>query len=339
MAPLVVTRAQILAFRRNVSALDERLPMSASTLRHAAWAGLQDSMPRAALLSIHARVGGTKPNTWEHRSLVHVWGPRFSTYVVAERDAAVFTLGRLPENARSSAFAIDLAERLHRSLRGRRLGHEDAVRPLALRDPNQVRYATTSGRLRIRWAGAREPVVWTVPAPKIDARTARLELARRYLHVFGPATADSFASWAGIDPASADATFDALADELVAVRTPAGDARILSRDEAALRAKPRPAAPARLLPSGDTFYLLQGADRALLIPDAKRRATLWTTRVWPGAVLVDGEVVGTWRRDGANVSIAPWRRLTRAERDAVAAEVESLPLPDVGRGIRVRWID
>jgi len=58
---LDLTRRQILAFRRRVGALDERLSPGRRSLRRAAWAGLQDSMPRAALLSIHARVAGTKP--------------------------------------------------------------------------------------------------------------------------------------------------------------------------------------------------------------------------------------------------------------------------------------
>jgi hypothetical protein len=55
---LRVTRRQILAFRRRVGALDERMPKGSKSLRRAAWAGLQDSMPRAALLSLHARVEG-----------------------------------------------------------------------------------------------------------------------------------------------------------------------------------------------------------------------------------------------------------------------------------------
>jgi len=49
---LNLTRTQILAFRRHVGALDQRLPRGRRSLRRAAWAGLQDSMPRAALLSI-----------------------------------------------------------------------------------------------------------------------------------------------------------------------------------------------------------------------------------------------------------------------------------------------
>ena len=96
---LELTRSQILAFRRHAAALDERLPHGRRALRRAAWAGLQDSMPRAALLSIHARMAGTQPGSWEDPSLVQVWGPRFSTYVVAKRDLAVFTLGRLPDES------------------------------------------------------------------------------------------------------------------------------------------------------------------------------------------------------------------------------------------------
>src|SRR3954469_6916753 len=126
MNPLPLTRTQILAFRRRVTALDERLPPGARSLRRAAWAGLQDSMPRAALLSIHARVEGATSSAWEHPSLVQVWGPRYSTYVVPARDHAVFTLGRLPDDAKGRAVAEDVAARLHAFLGGRRMTHSDA---------------------------------------------------------------------------------------------------------------------------------------------------------------------------------------------------------------------
>jgi hypothetical protein len=94
---------------------------------------------------------------------------------------------------------------------------------------------------------------------------------------------------------------------------------------------------ARLLPSGDTYFLLQGADRELLVTDPARRGELWTPRVWPGAVLVEGEVAGTWRRAGPVVAIQAWRRLSTAARAAVELEAESFPLPDVQGRIRVQW--
>ena len=121
------------------------------------------------------------------------------------------------------------------------------------------------------------------------------------------------------------------------MRTPLGEAWILTRDEPVFRADPGPAAPARLLPSGDAYFLLQGDERALLVPDAGRRASLWTPRVWPGALLVDGEIRGTWRRAHDTVTIETWGRFSRAERDAVEAEASALPLPGIERGIAVRW--
>ena len=335
-SPLVLSRSQILAFRRHVGALDERLPRGPRSLRRAAWAGLQDSMPRAALLSIHARVEGAHPSSWEDPSLVQVWGPRFSTYVVPARDFAVFTLGRLADDGAGRQRAEEIAARLHAFLDGRRMGHGEVGRALGV-NSNLFRYAAPTGTVLIRWEGARQPTIWTVPRPEIDPLAARRELARRYLNVFGPATPASFATWAGIGRAEAGAAFDTLKRSLTAVRTPIGEGWILARDEPAFRAAAGPAAAARLLPSGDSYYLLQGADRELLVPDARRRGELWTSRVWPGAVLVAGDIVGTWRRAHAKVTIQPWQRLSRAARDAVEAEAAGLPLPGVEGGITVRW--
>jgi hypothetical protein len=189
----------------------------------------------------------------------------------------------------------------------------------------------------MRWEGARQPTVWMVPAPDVDSRQARHELARRYLHVFGPGTPGGFGDWAGIMPERAAATFEELTPSLTPVRTPIGAAWILSTDEAAFRADPVGPAPTRLLPSGDAFYLLQGPDRELLVPDAARRARLWTPRVWPGAVVVDGEVAGTWRRTGSELTVEPWRALSEAEREAVESEAASLPLPGLTSPMRVEW--
>ena len=293
-------------------------------------------MPRAALLSIHARIKGTKPSAWEDPSLVQVWGPRFSAYVVAARDVAIFTLGRLPDDRRGRGVAEELAARLHAHLAGRRMPYGEAGRGLG-EVPNRLRYAASTATVLIRWDGARQPTVWTAPRPDIDPHDARLELARRYLHVFGPATPGAFAQWAGISPREGSSAFVALRGSLTGVRTPIGDAWILTRDEPTFRAAPTRPAQARLLPSGDAYFLLQGADRELLLSDGKRRRALWTPRVWPGGVLVEGEIVGTWRRAHETVTIETWRRLSRVARDAVEAEAESLPLPGVQGRIVVRW--
>jgi hypothetical protein len=334
---LEFTRAQVLAFRRRSGGLDERLPAGPSSLRAAAWAGLQDSMPRAALLSIHARVEGTEPDSWEDPSLVQLWGPRFSAYVVAERDRAVFTVGRLPDDPAARRDAEQLADRLEVFLDGRRMKYGEAGRGLG-GHPNALRYAAPTGRVVMRWDGARQPTIWTVPPPALGPGDVRLELGRRYLHVFGPATAETFAEWAGIAPARGRVTFHALAGSLTPVRTPVGDAWILADDEEAFgTCVGGDVASARLLPSGDAYFLLQGADRELLVPDPVRRRMLWPPRVWPGAVVVDGEVAGTWRRAGAVVTIQAWQRLSPAAREAVELEAQSFPIPAVQGRIRVRW--
>jgi len=292
-------------------------------------------MPRAALLSIHARVSRTDPGTWAESPLVQVWGPRYSAFVIAERDLAVFTLGRLPDEPKARQRAEDIADRLEAALGEKQIDVRDAARIVGLH-PNALRYAAPTGRFLIYWDGARQPLIWSVPAPAVDPFDARLELARRYLHVFGPATPDSFASWAGVRPNVAGATFDELSRELIAVRTPIGEAWILASDESAFRSADR-AASTRLLPSGDTYFLLQGADRALLVSDATHRTQLWTSRVWPGAVLLDGEVVGIWRRSHHKVTVQTWRPLDGSGREAIESEAASLPLPGVGRPIAVTW--
>jgi hypothetical protein len=294
-------------------------------------------MPRAALLSIHARVEGAHPLVWDDKSLVQVWGPRFSAYVVPARDHAFFTLARLPDDERGRRRAEDMAARIEGFLQGRRLNDNEVANGLGVH--NALRYAAATGTVLIRWEGARAPLVWTIPRPEIDPHEARRELARRYLHVFGPTTPQAFAIWAGIGGPQAHAAFDSLGNALTAVRTPLGEAWILARDAAAFREPQRSPAAARLLPSGDAYYLLQGADRELLVPDARQRSELWTSRVWPGAVLVAGEIVGTWRRAQAKLSIQTWRRLAPVEREAVEAEAQSLPLPGVEGQIRVLWDD
>lgn len=335
--PLQLTRDQVLAYRRRVQSLDERLPIGKVALRRAAWCGLQDSMPRAAVLSIHARVAGTQPETWADPSLVQVWGPRFQVYAVPASEHALFTLARYPDDARGRRVAEKMAALAASYLGERTLTDREVAG--AHRVGNAIRYATTTGTILIRWEGARAPKIWTVPRPHGEPAALRLELARRYLHVFGPTTVGSFAKWAGIGAKQAREAFDSLAADLVPIRTSIGDGWLLAADEATARAAPGATAPARFLPSGDTFFLLWGVDRELLVPNAGRRDELWTSRVWPGALLVNGEVAGVWRRAGPDVSIDTWRVLTRKERDAVEAEAATMPLPGLTRAIRVRWPD
>jgi len=292
-------------------------------------------MPRAALLSLHARVGGVGPSTWDDPALIQLWGPRYNTYVVAKRDFALFSLGRLPDTAKGRVRAEKIAERVHGHLGGRTMTDREVAGALGV--GNGIRYAATTGTVAIRWEGARAPTVWTVAATDISPADACRELAKRYLHIFGPTTAQSFARWAGISRRAGAAAFTALDASLVAVESPLGDEWLLADDEPTMRAAEANDAPARLLPSGDAYFLLDRAERELLVPDAQLRGQLWPSRVWPGALLVDGEIRGTWRRANEIVRISAWTKLSPAQRQAVEAEARSLPLPGLEREIEVVW--
>jgi hypothetical protein len=324
---------QIAGHRLRAAGLDERAAMGADGFRRAAHAGLPDSWPRAALLSLHARVADVTPSTWEHPSLTQIWGPRFNAYVVAEADVAVFTVGRQPTSGPKRGLGIELADRLDALLGGESVPYRDAGRALGVH-PNQLRYAAPTGRVRIRWEGSGAPLVRTVPEPDVDPADARHELLRRFLHVQGPSSASGFGRWAGVAPASAARTFTELAAELTEVITPIGPAAILTSDRDSFD---RPADPTgvRLLPGGDNLVLRWDRERVLQVPERAMRDDLWTSRVWPGSLLVDGRLAGTWRRAGTAMTVTAWRPLADAVCDEVEIEASRLPIP--GGPTAVRW--
>ena len=129
--------------------------------------------------------------------------------MVAARDLAPFSLGRLPDDAKGRERAEQTAAKLHAHLAGARVPYGHAGQGLGV-NANSLRYGAATGTVLIRWEGARAPLVWTVPAPDVDPIDARLELARRYLRVFGPTTAAAFAEWAGIPARAGAAAFQAL---------------------------------------------------------------------------------------------------------------------------------
>jgi hypothetical protein len=336
-ARLELGRGEILAYRRRVGALDERLPDTPAALRQVAWAGLQDSVPRAAQVAIHARIAGAGPDAWEDPAFVQLWGPRFSVFVVPVEDHPVFALGTMPDDpaarARAESAAASLAEFLH----DRRMTYSEAGHAMGIQ-PNSLRYSAATGTVLMRWEGSGQPLVWTVPRPSITPEAARVELAKRYLHVVGPQTGAGVAWWAGMKPARGRDTMERLLPELVPVRTPTGGAWILAADEASFREPAGEPATARLLPSGDPY--LMAADRELLVPDAALRGVLWEpSTVWPGGLLVRGELGGTWRRSGPKVTVHAWRTLDDTERGAVEDEAASLRLPGISAPIRVTWVD
>src|SRR5437899_1666912 len=70
-APAELSREQVLRYRARASHLDAKLP--AGSFAKAAWGGLQDSVPRGGMISLHARVQATQSDSWEDPSVVQIW--------------------------------------------------------------------------------------------------------------------------------------------------------------------------------------------------------------------------------------------------------------------------
>src|SRR2546425_12081483 len=89
-------REHTLAFRQRATYLNTQLPIE--RLTEAAFAGLEDSSPRSAVLSLHARAENVSSSAWKDPRFVQVWGPRGAVYVLPKDEAAIFTIGFLPRD-------------------------------------------------------------------------------------------------------------------------------------------------------------------------------------------------------------------------------------------------
>ena len=169
--------------------------------------------------------------------------------------------------------------------------------------PNALRYAATTGTVLM-------PVGGRPAADRLDGAETRRRPAGRSARIGPPVPAHLRPRHPGgvlglggdTRGRAAIAAFEGLAGTLIPVSTPIGSAWAFASDEPELLVRPRTVAPARLLPSGDAYFLLQGPIGSSG-PRRDRRRELWTPRVRPGAVLVEGEIVGTWRRAQERMTI------------------------------------
>ena len=117
-------------------------------------------------------------------------------------------------------------------------------------------------------------------------------LVRKFLHCYGPTTADAFASWTGCSGAQARRMWKAVADEMEPVEVLGERAFMLAADMDALEAAEPPKRELLLLGGHDPY--LDQRDRFVLLPDKARHRQVWRTVANPGAVVRHGEVVGIW---------------------------------------------
>ena len=317
---------RIARYRARASHLDAKLP--AGSFAAAAWGGLQDSVPRGGVISLHARVDDVRPDSWEDPSLVQIWFRGGADYIVPRADVGIFTLGSYPRDPGRAAALERLADDVHRAAAGAMTPVSDVSARLAHENPTAVRNSAMTGRVHIRWDASN---IWLIPVdrPDIDVEDARRELARRFLHWLGPATKADLARWTGTSPADAAVTWRSIEAELAPVEVEGTSRSMLAADLDTLE-HAEPISGARLLPMDDPYTKL---DHQLLVPDAELRGRA-LPRVGhspgyiPGAVLVDGEIVGGWQRQGRKVTIHPFpaTKIGAAAREDIEREALAMPI-------------
>jgi len=324
---LKVSRDQVVRYRQRVTHLDQKLP--AGSFAEAAWGGLQDTIPRGGVTALHARVEGTQPDSWEDPSVVQIWFRGGADYIVPRTDVGIFSLGSLPRDPERVAELEKLADDIHRVAQGDTLLVREVSARLKHPTPIALRFSALTGRTRIRWDASN---IWLIPVerPDIDPEDARLELARRFMHWLGPATKAGLARWTGVRPGEATKTWRAIEAELTEVEVE-GEARFMLAADIDALATAAPIRGVRLLPMDDP---LTKTDKELLVPNPEWRAQVlpaWgqSPGYLPGAVLVDGEIVGVWQRQQRRVRVRLFKSLGVEAREAI--EVEALSMPVAGK--------
>ncbi len=301
MAGLVVDVSQILWHRLRVNHLARRLP--AGSFASAAFAGLQDSAPRAALTSLHSRMEDVRTDAWEDPSLVQSWAPRGAVFVVPRSDLAVFALGILPRDTELRQALEQLAEKARESVQEPRVKvrEEERLGPIAplildrMRRQPICRLAHALAGVQIRW-DARSTQLIPGPALEMDEEAARRELARR---------------------------------------TSAGRAGsgVLLAEDAERLARAEPVFAVSFVAFGGDPVLQPGEE--IVAHDRSHRRTALPPWACSGLVLLDGAVVAAWGRRQRRVTILPLAPLGHGLRHRV--EAEALRMPSLGNEPEVLW--
>lgn len=158
---------------------------------------------------------------------------------------------------------------------------------------------------------------------------ANIELTRRYLHTYGPATAQDLAYWRGTRLSQARKWLSTLDNELMKVSLGQTDKLALKRDLEALQqpAPPREAWPIRMLYRFDPL-LLPHKDKSWLIEMEQHK------RVWrkaghiEGTLLEHGRIIGTWRykrtKSRLTITLSPFAPLPAHVQRAIEQEAQGV---------------
>lgn len=323
------TREQVLGFRVRAQGLDRRKGGTDAVLRF----GVQDTPTGSAAAALAARgVLGTEDElgqvtVWSWRGAPHrhhrddPLSLAAALWPVNDDDArARIAVGRIKAGAARGVEAFTQVATAMREAVTESVRKGEVSTAVSARIPRDLGYhcepcqawhvagivfqqVGLAAGVRVRTQGRStylEPLPDDARPPAVPERAeGTADALRRYLAVMGPAGAPQFASLLGTTQSAIKPVLGTSQPSLPR----AAAARLGSAERPRLT---------RLLPPSDPW--LQDRDREFIVPDPHRRSALWKATGSPGALLVDGEILGTWRaRAGKRLSITvtPFEPLAR----------------------------
>ena len=305
-------------------------------------AGMQAQWAPAPYVGLWSRVAGFRAEALERAirrgAVLKPTVMRGTLHLVTARDYPTFFAALRGYLWWSDTSAAAIAERAVGDLRRLyrngaqpgRVADEYLSREHGVADERERRRAWHVARIRGHILHAPETALRTVPQratftavaepDPVDATAARVELVRRYLAAFGPATRADIAAWSGMPVRDFAAALDAL-EPLRRLRDEYGR-ELLDLPRAPLP-RPETPAPPRFLPKWDNV-LLGFADRRRMLSDEHRRNVVMRNGDVAQTFLVDGFVAGLWRVEKRQVVLESFAPLSRSARGAVEAEAARL---------------
>ena len=348
---------QVWAFRFARQRLLERAPAKrlAEVVRDVI--GLQAQVASAASASLWARVEGAtsaaiEDELFRHRRLARTWCMRGTAHLIHRDDHGLILRALEPESdavvpwlerrGLSPADLIRLRRSVREALGSQALSRRELAAIVTRKVPEAASWFDSWGSMlsvlaRLGVIVFGEPRSnettfvrcdrWWIEksAARPSVRVAGVELLRRYLHAFGPATKADFAYWSGLYAPRVARAFAAIGPELTEVEVNRRTLSLLTRDLHDLEASDA-LPPPRLLPHFD-LSLLAHRDRAWLI-EQRHRSTVYRTAGWVApTILLEGRVAGTWsarsRGRKLEIELSPFRRLSAPVRARLRSEAES----------------
>jgi Winged helix DNA-binding domain len=347
MSVRALTREQVAGWRIARSRLVDPAPRRRLAAVASEICGVQAQVMSSAELALCTRVDGAAPEhvreaLWEKRSLVKTWAMRGALHLLAADDWPVFAGAaatrdhfRKPGWLRGFEITAPQLERLLADVAGA-LGAE----PLTKAELAETVGGALGKRLLSGWGdhlklvayqGALcfgpnrgrnvtfvRPSAWLGEQPALRPEDALAELARRYLHAYGPATHEHFAVWWHMTPTAARKLFAEL--DLASVTVDGEPRWALPGDVDAIAASGLDDR-VRLLPGFDALTIAW-RPREGFVPEGflprVSRTSGWISPI----VLARGRAAGMWepkRRGGrVEVRVEPFVRVDRRKVEAEA---------------------